>query len=93
VLQTALPKRRRQNPDQVIALAVVVNDQGCADNSCGARDTRPQADLQLRNFRARLVEGTGVQDRSHRFHRRVNSAAWSLTKSAMLVGVSPVSLR
>ena len=37
--------------------------------------------------------GTGVQDRSSRSHRRVNSAAWSFTKSAMLVGVSPVSLR
>jgi hypothetical protein len=34
-----------------------------------------------------------IEDRSRRSHRRVNSAAWSFTKSAMLVGVSPVSLR
>ncbi len=53
----------------------------------------PKRTLQLRSFRVRLVEGTGVQDRSRRSHRRVNSAAWSFTKSAMLVGVSPVSLR
>jgi hypothetical protein len=53
----------------------------------------PKRTLQLRSFRVRLVDGTGVQDRSRRSHRRVNSAAWSFTKSAMLVGVSPVSLR
>jgi hypothetical protein len=46
----------------------------------------PKRTLQLRSFE-------GVQDRSRRSHRRVNSAAWSFTKSAMLVGVSPVSLR
>jgi hypothetical protein len=56
---------------------------------------RPQdagVDRQTRGVEG-AVEGTGVQHRSRRSHRRVNSAAWSFTKSAMLVGVSPVSLR
>jgi hypothetical protein len=45
------------------------------------------------NFEASgFAERNGVQDRSDRSRRRANSAAWSFTKSAMLVGISPVSL-
>ena len=56
MLQTALPKRRRQNPDQVIALAVVVNDQGCECLIGQARRVGAGPQGNLANVATRLVE-------------------------------------
>ena len=56
MLQTALPKRRRQNPDQVIALAVVVNDQGCECLIGQARRVGAGPQGNLADVATRLVE-------------------------------------